>query len=698
MRAPRTAAVLALLLAASAGARASDPPGRPLPPEPKAVPEITADEIRYAVAWLADDARDGRETDTDGCRESARWIAARMKALGLETIPEAPDHLIPWTLPGGVPEPEGCSLEIARGEETAAFAYGKDFVAMPGGAAGSVDAAAAFAGYGITAPELQYDDYATNDAKGRVAFVFRHEPREKDPKSRWNGDRMTGHSWFARKVAAAAAAGAAALVVVNDPLNHEKDDLDAGGSELGVESPIPVLFASAAVAGEILRGAGLAPKDLQKSIDDADAPVAVALEGVRVRLKTTVRKASSENVVGVLRGSDPKLRDEWVVVGAHYDHVGRGHSGGLDRRLYGQIHNGADDNASGTAALLEVAGWFAGQPARTRRSILFAAYSGEERGLLGSAALVARDLPPRASIAAQVNLDMVGRYRPGQFEVVGAATGSTLKSIVDRAAEGLGLEYRHTNSGLGSSDGYSYYLAGIPTVFFFTGLHDDYHRPADDWWLVDAAGTAKVAEFAARTTRLLAEDDSRPVHAKVPQNEIPIGRSGRVILGVLLDETADGKGARIVSLTRRSPAGKAGIKEGDRIVSLGGQEVKDAEGLRAALARVRPGETVPVTILRGEERIEVKVEFPGPPGPVFGVAWDDSAKGATGALVREVAPGSVAEKAGVKPGDRILSFGGREVADAAALPAVLRTATAGAKVKVRVLRDGAEVELEAAFP
>jgi S1-C subfamily serine protease len=172
-----------------------------------------------------------------------------------------------------------------------------------------------------------------------------------------------------------------------------------------------------------------------------------------------------------------------------------------------------------------------------------------------------------------------------------------------------------------------------------------------------------------------------------------------VILGVLLDEGAvDGQRARVLSLSRRSVAGKAGIKEGDRIVSLGGQEVKDPESLRAALARVRPGESVPVRVRRGEQSLEMKAEFPAPPGPVFGVAWDDGARGGKGALVREVAPGSVAEKAGVKPGDRILSFGGKEVPDAASLPAVLRTATPGAKVKVTVLRDGKEVELEAAFP
>jgi len=690
----RPAAAATLILAA-ASALASDPPSRPLPPEPKPSPEITAEEVRWNVSWLADDAREGRETDSEGCRESARWIAARMKQMGLAPAPGVESHLVSWYLPGGVPDPKGCSLEVVRGEETRAFAYGKEFVAVEGGAAGEVDAPAVFSGYGITAPDLGYDDYAKNDAKGRVAFVFRHEPREKDAASRWGGDRLTPHSWFQTKAAAAAKAGAAALVVVQDPLNHEDDGLDASATGLRGGLPLPLFFATRAVAEEVLRGTGLSPAALQRSIDEADAPAAVDTSGVRVRLKSRLRTSTSENVVGVLRGTDPVLREQWVVVGAHYDHVGRGQGGGMDPKQYGQVHNGADDNASGTAALLEVAGWFAGRKEGTRRSLLFAAYSGEEKGLLGSRALVQQGLPPRESIVCMVNLDMVGRYRPGQFEAVGAATGSTLRESVDRAAEGLGLEMRHTNSGLSSSDGFSYYQAEIPTVFFFTGLHDEYHRPADDWWLVDAEGAARVADLAARTARLLADDDGRPEFRKVPAEEMPLRRGGRVVLGVVLDEEA-ADGATVSSVSKRSPADRAGIRQGDRVVSLAGREVKDAEGLRSALRHVRPGETIEVRVVRGAETLALRVEFPGPPGPVFGVTWDETA--GEGALVREVAPGSVAEKAGVRPGDRIVSFGGKDVAGPADLPGALRGATAGTKVKVKVVREGKPVELEAEFP
>jgi hypothetical protein len=690
---PRAAAVLLL---ATAAALASDPPAHPLPPEPAHSAAITPEEFLWADAWLSDDARVGRETATDECREAARWIAGRMKAMGLEAPGTAPGHLLPWDLPGGVPVPAECALDLAHGDGAAvSFVAGTDFVVLDGSSPGNVDAPAVFAGFGIRAPDFSFDEYAKIDAKGKVVFVLRHSPREPDKESRWNTASGTRHKWLVSKVAAARAAGAAAVVIVNDSVHHDDDPL--GGAGIGQRDVgIPVLLARKAVAEELLRASGRTPSEIQKAIDAADAPVPVDPGPLKARVKVVLRKVSSENVVGILRGSDPQLRDEWVVVGAHYDHVGRGFGGGLNPRLYGEIHNGADDNASGTAALLEVAESFALSEARPRRSILFAAFSGEEKGLLGSAAMVAAPPVPKESIVAMVNLDMVGRYRPGRFQVVACETGSTLKGIVDEAAKGLDLVYEHTNSGLSSSDGLSFYLAKIPTVFFFTGLHDDYHRPGDDWWLINAEGGAKVATLAARTTRALADADGRPEYKAVPRESMVLDRGSRVTLGVVTEDSEGGKGAVVQSVSDPSPAAAAGIKTADRIVSIAGREVKDTDGLRTALEQVKPGETSKVRLVRGSETLELPVTFPTGPGPVFGVTLD-AAPGGKGVLVQEVAAGSVAETAGVKVGDRILSFGGKEATDSRGLRALLRGAKAGETVKVVVLRDGKEVTVEAVY-
>jgi membrane-associated protease RseP (regulator of RpoE activity) len=297
-----------------------------------------------------------------------------------------------------------------------------------------------------------------------------------------------------------------------------------------------------------------------------------------------------------------------------------------------------------------------------------------------------------------VNLDMVGRYRAGQFEVVGADSGSTLKETVDRVAAGSGLEYAHTNSGLSASDGFSFYQGKVPTVFLFTGLHDDYHRPSDDWWLLNAEGAAKVARLAAGMARALADADGRPAFREIDPSTMGMGRRARVILGVLFDEKNVGKGAVLQSVTQRSAAARAGLRGGDRVVSFGGREVAGPDDVRAALGLVRPGDTVAVRVVRGDETLDLRVSFPGQPGPVFGVAFAAEDDGKPGAPIQDVAPGSVAEAAGLKAGDRILSFAGKDVAGGSALPSILRATRAGDRVKVRVLRDGKETELEAAFP
>jgi hypothetical protein len=688
-----TFAALALLLAVPA-ASGGDAPAHPLPPEPPHTAAITAEEFRWTAAWLSDDSREGRDTAAAGGKAAAAWIADRMKAMGLEAPEGAPGHLRAWDYTS-LPVTEKCALTLSRpGREPRAFEYGKDWVLLSGAATDLDEAPVVFAGYGIRSKPAGWDDYAGLDCKGKIVVVFRHEPREKDPRSRWAGDQFTPFASFGVKEQIARAAGAAALVVVNDLLNHPNDPLEAASA--GVRAGgIPVLMAGRAFAAEVLRGTGYTPECLQEAIDLGDAPVPVALDAPAARLRLALSPVTADNVCGVLRGSDPALREEWIVVGAHFDHVGQGFSGGLDRRGYGQIHNGADDNASGTAALLEIAESFALGKAKTRRSLLFIAFSGEEKGLLGSAAYVRSPLHPIEKVAAMLNLDMVGRYRPGSCDVVAAESGSTLTEVVDAAARGLGIEYRHTNQGIRDSDGWSFFTAKVPTLFLFTGLHEDYHRPSDDWWLLNAEGAAKVAEWGARITRALADADARPVYKAVKPE--PLNRGNRVVLGVEPSDAPDGKGAVLDSVTPGSPAAAAGLRKGDVVVALGGSAVADADGLRALLGRSRPGDSVVAKVRRGAETLEATVVFPSR-ALVFGVSFSQDPDGKKGALIEDVAAGSVAEAAGVKPGDRILSFAGREVADGRALSPLLRIPKAGEKVPVKVSRDGKEIELEAKYP
>ncbi len=587
---------------------ATAPPSRPAPPRPEPTPRVTAAEILHSIAWLADDARAGRLAGTAGADDAATWIAARMDEAGL-TPPPAGGRFQEFLLPPSDPIPEKCSLEVrGPGGKSTAFAPGTGFAVL-GGSAADVDAPAAFAGYGISNPRGGYDDYAGLDVTGRVVVVLRHEPRERDGEAkRWSGARMTMHASFAAKALAAGRAGAAALVVVTDPLNHPEDSLaglSTGGLPPGIA--IPVVFAARPVADAILQG--LPPlEDLQREIDAADAPASRLLGETRVRLRTAYRPVMARNVLGAVRGTDPALREEWVVVGAHYDHVGDGSGGGTDPARYGEIHNGADDNASGTAAMLEIAQSLALGERKPRRSVLFVAFSAEEAGLLGSHHYVEHPVLPLAKCVAMLNLDMVGRYGKGTFEVVGAASGTTLVDAVSRAAEGLDLEFRHTSAGIDRSDGFNFYRKSVPTLFLFTGIHKEYHRPGDDWWLIDGAATERVTTMALRLVLELTDADLRPEFREIPKESMGRLDSRRVVLGVtFLDEAA---AAILGSVLDGSPAAKAGLVPGDTIVRFGPAEVAGSGDLRKALAATKPGATVEVEYLREGRRSTTKVSFP----------------------------------------------------------------------------------------
>jgi hypothetical protein len=355
----------------------------------------------------------------------------------------------------------------------------------------------------------------------------------------------------------------------------------------------------------------LAGKDLlevQKAIDGDLEPRSFALDA---RLKTSVKISrqveTARNVVAVLPGTDPELRDEVIVIGAHYDHLGRGgHGGSLAPGSSGEIHNGADDNASGTAGLLELAHAFAANP--TRRTIYFVGFSGEERGLLGSAHFVKDSPIPTKSIVAMINLDMIGRLTNDSIEVGGAGTAPNFEELILEATKAQGLQAKLSKSGFGPSDHASFYRAKIPVLFFFTGLHKDYHRPTDDSDLVNAKGAERVARAAYHCARELAEADARPTYVQVaPQR----GRRGgnRARLGVVLDRNHSGPGVKIAEVVAGTAAAKAGLQGGDVVLTLDGTDTQDTRALIMKLRAKKPGDEVEVEIDRQGEKLTLKIKL-----------------------------------------------------------------------------------------
>lgn len=332
-----------------------------------------------------------------------------------------------------------------------------------------------------------------------------------------------------------------------------------------------------------------------------------ASEPVRNGAPTTLR---SQNLAGVVRGTDPALRDEFVIIGAHFDHLGRSTTGAMDPAAGDAIRNGADDNASGSAAVLALARRFARQPAR--RSVVIAHFSGEEQGLLGSAKFVERPPVPLDRVVAMVNFDMVGRLRDDKLIVYGVATARELPAILDSANAATGFKLTAIGDGFGPSDHSSFYAKDIPVLHFFTDVHEDYHRATDDAEKINVGGIVRVVDLAERTIRSIADRPARLSFTRAPAT---VARSatpstGNAYFGSIPDmAAADADGMRISGVSPGGPAEQAGLKGGDLIVEFGGRAVKNIYDYTDAIGAYKPGDSITVIVLRGaaRERLSFRV-------------------------------------------------------------------------------------------
>jgi hypothetical protein len=477
-----------------------------------ATPDIPPDAVLGHIKYLASDELKGRGNGQEGLERAAEYIAAQFKAAGLKPAGTAGDWFQPFELQAGLTVGNGNELRFKTDGRTVRLTVGSDYyplAATPNEspATRSADLAnlpVVFAGYGINAPSVNYDDYAGIDVSGKAVLVFSHEPQETRSDSRLNGARPLRETTLVAKASAARSRGARILIVVSDPshrvdqANYELFSADPDAEEQG----IPVLRLRRSSVASLLQGWGL--DGVAASIDRDLVPRSRALPGATVDYTEflAVNRRTVRNVVGLLPGSDPSRAGEAVVIGAHYDHVGLGGRFSSDPERVGEIHNGADDNASGTSAIIEMAKAAAADPSRFPRSLEFVAFAGEERGLLGSAHYANNPAVPLSSTVAMLDLDMVGRSH-GKLQTSGLEKAPTLEADLLAAAKTTGgVELGRQGPGPGRSDDANFLQRRIPSIIFFTGFHSDYHRPGDDWEKIDAPGTARVAtialEFAAR--------------------------------------------------------------------------------------------------------------------------------------------------------------------------------------------------------
>lgn len=610
------AAVAALAAAAlyalgPAGAAAGAPPARQSGPAPDEA--VYLDHVKY----LAGPELRGRGTGTPELEKAAQYIARQFQRLGLRPV-DGKSYMQEFDVTTNARLGKNNSMEFVLGQERVRLKAGEQFLPFNFSASGTYEAGVVFAGYGITAKEYHYDDYASLDVKGKLVLVMRHEPQEFDEKSVFAGKVYTEHSQFFSKAVNAKMHGAAGVLLVNDVANHapDSDELENFARTVGPrDAGLPFVQIKAAQAEQLLEGTGKNLREMAQAIDGDLQPRSFALPAtVRVHTVTDLRRDTRtvHNVMGLLPGETK----EYIVIGAHYDHLGLGEQFSMAPSMAGTPHPGADDNASGTAGVLELARYFAGQP-KQKRGILFMTYAGEELGLLGSSYYVNHPLLPLEDAAAMINMDMIGRIRDGKVYVGGTGTGSTFSELLDEAAKAtpLHLEFSDT-TGYGSSDHTSFTTKQVPVLFFFSGLHGDYHKPSDTWDRIQTGPAVQLLKSVSGLTEKLASGE-RPRYVKVepPKGNPHAAGSGSAgsgggygpYFGSIPDFAEPPSGVRFADVRAGSPAEKAGLKGGDILIEWDGRTIGNLYDFTYALRAQKAGDVVKVKVLRGGAPAEATV-------------------------------------------------------------------------------------------
>ena len=582
-----------------------------------AATQLSAERIARHVQFLASDKLQGRRAGTPFADEAAAYIEKEFRSYGLKTASPA-GFLQPFNFVSAVKLGEQNIFQVKTPKGTRSLKVTEDFMPLAFSASELAAGEAVFVGYGIGAPELQFDSYAGVDPKGKIVMMLRGSPDGDNPHGKFAEFTQPGLE-IQNKTLKAREKGARGVIFVSGEKNFREDRLSRLHHDLNfMDSGIPTSIISVEAASSILSSSGISVAAAEAKARESSS--AFVVKDVTIEFKTDVVKINgkSANVVAVLPGNDPQLASEYVIIGAHYDHLGLGGPESLAANPEGQIHHGADDNASGTSGLLELARVLAAERGKIKRSIMFIAFSGEELGLLGSGAYTKNPIIPLASTVAMLNMDMIGRLRNGSLFVGGVGTSPTWRPLIERlngtsqptastAGHAPRFQLGFGEDGFGPSDHQSFYVRDVPVLFFFTGTHDDYHKPSDTADKINAEGLKQVAEFVSEIAVSVANEPQRIAFTKVKVEQRPAGRGFRVYLGTVPNYSDQSDGMKLDGVRPGSPAEKAGLRAGDLIVKLGKMPIKNVYDYTYALGEMRGGEEVEAVIRRDGKEMTMKI-------------------------------------------------------------------------------------------
>lgn len=614
--------------------------------QPTATPSVSR--LQQIISYLASDALEGRRTGTQGASDAAQYIAGEFARFGLRpgmagsTRAHAEmRYLQPFPFVSKVELGKNNSLtvvthavsEVPNGILKETFQVGVDWMPLGFSTNGTVQSnGIIFAGYGISAAEIKHDDYQVSQPKDRIAIIFDGTPDGDNPHGQFI---QAGQVRF--KAAAARAAGARALIIISGENKLADEGLSRLTYDNAGEAGLPVIVVSRKAAKSLIRDISYYEK--RAAAMSYELPIT---KDVSLTVDVNRRDSPSFNIIGILPGSDPKLKDEAIVIGAHYDHLGRGGEGSLAPRE-GEIHHGADDNASGVAGLLELARILSTQNPKPRRTIVFIAFSGEEEGLIGSNYYVNHPIVPLSNTVAMINMDMIGRLKEQKLIIGGVGTASEWRSVIandslesqpttiaqlanpdrtpGKVTYNIGADGNVASAtihaqrfsltlnedGYGPSDHSSFYSKQVPVLFFWTGTHDDYHKPSDTADKINYEGEARIVSFVASIVRDLDKSDKRPTYTVAKSDSQGRSTGFRVYLGTIPNYADSNDGLKLDGVRDDSPAAKAGLKAGDKIVKMAGREVKNVYDYTYALGEMKAGEEYEVELMRDGKRMTLKI-------------------------------------------------------------------------------------------
>jgi len=591
---------IACLLTIPVGLRASEP----------AVGNADPNRYLADVKSLTAPPMEGRGDGTKGLSLAAHMLEKRYKHLGLKPA-GANGYFQPFSLI------TGAKLRSAQNhfliEESAQkreLKLNQDFVPFSFSSSDSVNAPVVFAGYGASAEEFGYDDYTDLDVKDKIVVVLRYEPAGFADKAGNTG--LTRHAQLITKAINARNHGAKAIILLNGKLGDgEEDLLTRFGSVSGPENTgIVLVQVKNDVAEHWFQSAGKSLAEVQGQINHGTKPLSFSFpETLRMTIHVDIEttRATVNNVLAYLPGKT----DEYVIIGAHYDHLGRGNYDSLAPSQIGQIHPGADDNASGTAGVLELARLFAPRKGELQRGILFMSFAGEELGLLGSAYWAQNPTLPLEKAIAMLNMDMIGRIKDDKVYIGGVGTGTSLKAVIEQAQSKSNFKIEYSPGGYAASDHTSFVTKHIPVLFFFSGLHSDYHKPSDTWDKINSASAARLLDVVANAGLQLASAQERPAFVTVVEDK-PLGGAGGgygPYFGSIPDFGQVENGVKFSDVKPGSPADKAGLKGGDILVQFGDKPIKNLYDFTDALRRSKVGDVVDVTVMRDDKPLKASVKL-----------------------------------------------------------------------------------------